>query len=166
MTTPSANPFDPNYIGGSNQNGPQGLGEGATCPTGSQQNYPVQQSYQQQSYQQRSYPQPAFQQQAPMLAQYNQPAMYTGGVMPGLQPKSYAVAALLCFFLGEFGGHDFYLGYNGRAVFKLLLFFSWLIPFVDFLTIPLLLIWVLVDFICILARAGAYQVDARGMRLN
>ena len=156
MTTSSVNPFDPNYIGGSSQNGPQGLGEGATCPTGSQQNYPVQQSY----------PQPAFQQQAPMLAQYNQPAMYTGGVMPVLQPKSYAVAALLCFFLGEFGGHDFYLGYNGRAVFKLLLFFSWFIPFVDFLTIPLLLIWVLVDFICILARAGAYQVDARGMRLN
>ena len=40
---------------------------------------------------------------------------------PGVEQKSAIIAALLAFFLGTLGIHNFYLGYTNRAVTQLLL---------------------------------------------
>ncbi len=85
------------------------------------------------------------------------------------QPKSIAVAAVLAFFLGGLGIHNFYLGHVGRAVAQLILTIvgwatSWL--FVGFFLIGAVGIWVLVEFILILARSGSYARDARGVPLT
>lgn len=60
--------------------------------------------------------------------------------------KSQLVAALLCFFLGGFGVHRFYLGYTGRGILYIGLALT------SFLIIPgiALLVLVLIDFVRIL----------------
>ncbi|MGF1634463.1 MAG: TM2 domain-containing protein [Phycisphaerae bacterium] len=68
--------------------------------------------------------------------------------MPAVSPKSKVVAALLCFFFGWLGMHNFYMGYTGRGVVQLLLGIgaacsaglSWLV----------LGPWLLIEFIMIL----------------
>lgn len=40
---------------------------------------------------------------------------------PNAEGKSQAVAALLCFFLGGIGVHDFYLGYTGKGILQIFL---------------------------------------------
>lgn len=84
------------------------------------------------------------------------------------QPKSLVAAALLAFFLGGLGIHNFYLGRTGRGVAQLVLTLvgwatSWLI-IGWFLLIPVA-IWVLVEFILILCRSGSYGADSRGVPL-
>jgi len=74
-----------------------------------------------------------------------------------VSPKSRAIAALLCFFLGGFGAHRFYVGNSGTAAVMLIL---WILGIVFVLTIlgaivGVILfvavgIWGLVDFIVIL----------------
>ena len=59
--------------------------------------------------------------------------------------KSVTTAALLCFFLGEFGGHRFYVGKTGSAVAMLLLSLT-LMGLVA--TIP----WKFVDLVMILTK--------------
>ena len=44
------------------------------------------------------------------------------GYGTGVAPKSKVTAALLAFFLGQFGAHNFYLGQKGRAVGHIVLF--------------------------------------------
>lgn len=65
------------------------------------------------------------------------------------EPKSVFIALLLCFFLGLFGVHDFYLKRNGAAITKLLIiiFLGWC-----FIGIIINSFWCLLDFINILFR--------------
>jgi len=66
-----------------------------------------------------------------------------------ISPKSRLVAALLCFFLGVFGAHRFYLKKTGTAVLMIL-------------TLGGLGIWTLVDLIFIVT--GSFR-DKEGKRV-
>lgn len=65
------------------------------------------------------------------------------------------VAALLAFFLGTLGIHDFYLGYKGRGIVKIVLTITVFGAIVSE-------IWSLVDFITILTGS---KRDADGKAL-
>jgi TM2 domain-containing membrane protein YozV len=67
--------------------------------------------------------------------------------------KSKVVAALLCFFLGMFGVHRFYLGYTTIGIVQLVLTavgFITLILGVGLLMLIGISIWVFIEFILIL----------------
>lgn len=71
--------------------------------------------------------------------------------------KSKVSAALLAFFLGAFGIHNFYLGYTGRGVTQLLLAtVGWIIIIGPLVSV----IWAFVEFILILT--GSINKDAHG----
>ncbi|QGU01898.1 TM2 domain protein [Corynebacterium kalinowskii] len=85
------------------------------------------------------------------------------------QPKQMIVAALLAFFLGGWGAHNFYLGNTNRAVMQLIgtilgLFTAWLI--IGFFILMAIGIWVLVEFVMILAGSSPYDRDANGVPLT
>lgn len=65
--------------------------------------------YGQQQYGQQAYGQPPYSQQ-PVYGQHY-----------GVSPKSKTAAAILAFFLGSLGVHNFYLGYNAKGVAQLVL---------------------------------------------
>lgn len=69
--------------------------------------------------------------------------------------KSKLVAVLLAFFLGGFGIHDFYLGYNKYGIIKIVL---------TCCTGVGGSIWALVDFIRLLT--GSLNTDANGIELK
>lgn len=73
--------------------------------------------------------------------------------------KSKVVAALLAFFLGALGIHNFYLGYNTKATVQLLLtLVGWII-----IIGPIIAgVWALIEFVQILT--GAID-DANGNKL-
>lgn len=92
-----------------------------------------------------------------------------GQMNPALvRPKSHSAAALLAFFLGSTGAHNFYLGHNGRGAIQLILFvFGWstlLLIVGAFVLFPLGL-WAFVEFLLILFRSGSYGYDSRGVPL-
>ena len=122
------------------------------------QGYP---GYQQPGYPQQGYAQPGYQPNAMMA--YGQP-----GYPVSYAPKSRIAAALLAFFLGSLGVHNFYLGYTAKATTQLVLFligcfFFWLIvPILFLIVVP---IWAFVEFIMILAGGGQYRTDANGVPL-
>jgi TM2 domain-containing membrane protein YozV len=68
---------------------------------------------------------------------------------PGTSPKSRLVALLLCWFLGIFGAHRFYVGKVGTGILELV-------------TIGGVGIWALVDFIMIIV--GSFK-DKEGRRV-
>lgn len=68
----------------------------------------------------------------------------------GASNKSFAAALLLCFFLGTFGIHRFYVGKVGTGILMLL-------------TLGGLGIWTLIDFILI--AVGSFK-DSEGRRLR
>jgi TM2 domain-containing membrane protein YozV len=114
-----------------------------------QPHYPQQPQQAQQSYQQPQYQQPAYSQQP-----YQQPAQYQ---QPQYQQpfyqksdRSWIAALLLCFFLGVFGVHRFYVGKVGTGLVMLFTFGG-------------LGIWALIDFIMIIV--GAFK-DNRGLLLK
>ncbi len=74
--------------------------------------------------------------------------------------KNKICAALLAFFLGSFGIHNFYLGYYGKGISQLLLtLIGWII-----LVGPIISgVWAFIEFICILT--GAISVDSNGNKL-
>lgn len=84
-------------------------------------------------------------------------------------PKSKVIAILLAFFLGTFGVHNFYLGYNTRgaiqAVVCVLSYLSMLIV-IGFVTYGILWVWVIVELIMIAFGSGKYAVDAKGIPLD
>ncbi len=107
---------------------------------------------------------PATSPQQPMYAQGNQsttqpqvvyvqnPAQVAGAA------KSKVVAALLAFFLGAIGIHNFYLGYTGRGIAQLLLTLltcGWGILITG--------VWALIEFVLILT--GALK-DKSGQELS
>ncbi|MDU0478530.1 TM2 domain-containing protein [Staphylococcus chromogenes] len=122
-------------------------------------------------------PQPAtapaspWQQQAQQL---QQPAV----VAPGYQPyaaapmgtqKSMIAAALLAFFLGGFGIHNFYLGYTTKGIIQLvmcLLGWATAIIIVGLVVLCVLEVWVIVEFIMILLGSGSMARDSRGVPLQ
>lgn len=73
--------------------------------------------------------------------------------------KSKIAAGILGIFLGAFGVHNFYLGYNGKAVGQLLITLL-----SCFILSPISSIWGLVEGILILT--GSINVDADGMPLT
>ncbi|APT91501.1 hypothetical protein CSPHI_11620 [Corynebacterium sphenisci DSM 44792] len=83
-------------------------------------------------------------------------------------PKSKATAALLAFFLGGFGAHNFYLGYSLRGGLQLGLWVFSLVTIlfgIGALGIFALGIWVFIEFILILMGSGGYETDAFGRPL-
>lgn len=70
--------------------------------------------------------------------------------------KSKTVAALLAFFLGCYGIHDFYLGYKKNGIIKIVLTLTVIGSFVS-------IIWSLIDLIKILTNG---KVDSNGNQLK
>jgi TM2 domain-containing membrane protein YozV len=106
--------------------------------------------------------------QAPAVPQYQgqYPGMSQQPPMPNQvygypQPKSKVVAGLLGIFLGGLGIHRFYLGYTTIGVIQLVL-----TVVLGIFTFGLVGVWGLVEGIMILAGAGYFQRDAKGMPLR
>lgn len=111
------------------------------------------------TYGANAYGQPGYEQAAYAAGQqaYGQPA-YAQPVF-GTAPKQWIVALLLAFFLGGFGGHNFYLGYTTKGIIQVILT-------ITLIGAPISGIWALVEFIMILARSGSYAYDAQGQPLQ
>lgn len=134
-----------------------------------------QQGYSNQGYGQQHNPfnSPGLNQQpygAPQQFQHNQmqphqgypPAHYAA-------PKSWVIAALLAFFLGSFGVHNFYLGYTKRGATQLVLVLFGYLTSLLLIGLPIVFgvaVWAFIEFIMILVRSGRYRYDANGMQLN
>ena len=89
--------------------------------------------------------------------------------MPYHAPKSKIAAALLAWFLGHLGLHNFYLGYQSKAVTQLTLaIIGYVTTFllIGFLILPIVYIWGFVEFVTILLGSGGYDRDANGYPLN
>ncbi len=115
-------------------------------------------------YAQEHYVQPAYHPPAPYMAQ---PYPYS------TKPKNKVIAALLFFFLGEFGIGNFYMGQTGRGVAKLVLLaatFFFAITIIGLVVaIPMgiaLAIWPLVEMILVLTGAAGYDRDGNGVPLE
>ena len=81
--------------------------------------------------------------------------------------KSKMAAGLLGIFLGQWGVHNFYLGYTGKAVAQLLLsIFGYILLFVvvGFFMVAAAGIWGLIEGIMILS--GSINTDANGNPLR
>ncbi|NMA79483.1 MAG: TM2 domain-containing protein [Clostridiales bacterium] len=89
------------------------------------------------------------------------------GQYPVYGAKSKVAAALLAFFLGVFGVHNFYLGYITKAVVQLVLtvigIFTLCLVVGGFIIFAVE-IWAFVEFVMILA--GGINTDARGIPLQ
>lgn len=94
----------------------------------------------------------------------NQMVPYQGGY-PMQAPKSKLTAALLAFFLGMFGVHNFYLGNTSRGIIQLAMFgVGFVLSFFAIGAVILagLWVWVVIEFVMILAGSGSYAQDANG----
>lgn len=103
------------------------------------------------SFDPQAYAQAAASAQQNFSAQMYQPVLAT--------QKSMIAAALLAFFVGTLGVHNFYLGHTGRGIAQLVLTLT-VIGF------PISALWAFVEFILILLRSGRYAYDASGIPLN
>lgn len=108
--------------------------------------------------------------QQPYLQQH-QPAPAQGygtGFQP-YQQKSQIAAALLAFFLGTLGVHNFYLGYTRKGVTQLagtILGWFTAIFLIGFVFLAVVGVWAFVDFILILLRSGSMGRDSHGIPLR
>ncbi|MEA5153198.1 NINE protein [Raineyella sp.] len=78
-------------------------------------------------------------------------------------------AALLAFFLGTLGIHNFYLHRMGRAVTQLALtIVGWITAgiVVGFILVFAVAVWAFVEFILILVGSGSYATDGDGHPLR
>ena len=82
---------------------------------------------------------------------------------PGMSNKSKVTAAILAFFLGGFGIHNFYLGKTGRGVAQLLITI-----FVLFIGPLISSIWAIVEGAQILGShpGSPYHMDGKGLQLQ
>lgn len=127
---------------------------------------------------QRFYGQPANGSAAPQ-SQVVMP--YQGQQGPGyqmtagmpVQTKSKIAAALLCFFFGHIGVHNFYLGQNASGILKVVLeLLGWLFVWIPFLGwaiaaicwVPLGIL-VIIEFVMILTGSGKFSRDSKGVPL-
>ncbi|MCI8491285.1 MAG: TM2 domain-containing protein [Lachnospiraceae bacterium] len=89
------------------------------------------------------------------------------GVVPGVNAKSKLAAGLFGIFLGQFGVHNFYLGYTTKAIIQLVMVIvGWLTTCLG-LGVFLIFgaaIWGLVEGIMILT--GSINTDAQGNPLR
>ena len=60
------------------------------------------------------------------------------------------IAALLCFFLGGLGIHNFYLGQTKSGIGKIVLFLLCFVPLLGLVPLAILAIWVIYDLIKII----------------
>ena len=91
----------------------------------------------------------------------------TGSSSSNPNAKSKIAAGLLGIFLGQFGVHNFYLGYTGKAVTQLLLtIFGYILAIfvVGIFMVAAAGIWGLVEGIMILS--GSINTDANGIPLK
>ncbi|MBV7281407.1 TM2 domain-containing protein [Corynebacterium sp. TAE3-ERU30] len=89
--------------------------------------------------------------------------------MAPVQQKSKILAAVLAFFLGTFGVHNFYLGRNGRGAAQLvctIFGYLGLLLIIGAFVLIAVGIWAFVEFIMILAGMGGYDRDANGVPLS
>lgn len=146
----------------------------------SQSSYGQQQQYAQDNQQfagQSQFAQPQAQQNGAIQPYAAQPAgngMYGSGAQqlqytPFVPGKSKVAAALLAFFLGTLGVHNFYLGYNTRGIIQLVLtILGWFtaIFIVGLFIAGAVGLWAFVEFIMILVGAGGYDRTAQGAPVN
>lgn len=88
---------------------------------------------------------------------------------PQATPKSKIAAALLAFFLGGLGVHNFYLGKTGRGGAQLgLTILGWctIVFGIGAVFLFAVGIWAFVEFILILVGAGGYDRSANGVPLS
>ena len=116
------------------------------------------------AYGQPGYGQPGYEQAAYAAGQqaYGQPGygqQSYGQPVFGTAPKQWIVAVLLAFFLGGFGGHNFYLGYTTKGIIQLVLT-------ITLIGAPISGIWAFIEFIMLLMRSGSYAYDAQGQPLQ
>ena len=163
MTTPDpqATPFQPQDAAQVPAPGapafPQASTPGYGQPAYGQPGYTAgQPAYGQPGYGQPGYTagQPAYGQPGYAAGQpaYGQPVV-------GTAPKQWLVAALLAFFLGALGIHNFYLGYTAKGIIQLVLTITVIGAFIS-------VIWAFIEFIMIIARSGSYAYDAQGQPLQ
>jgi len=128
---------------------------------------------------------PAYGQHAPQAQAYGQQTPQAYGQQAAAGPygqayptpypyavaqKSRFVAAVLAFFFGVYGIHNFYLGYNGRGFVQLGIgvlgtLTAWLVVGI-FLLVPLW-VWVIVEIILLLTdKVGSYSRSADGVPLS
>ncbi|GAB2497081.1 TM2 domain protein [Corynebacterium atrinae] len=99
--------------------------------------------------------------------QYAVPVQQYG--YPAYAQKSKIVAALLAFFFGTLGVHNFYLGYTNRGVIQLgLTILGWFtaIFLIGFIFIMVVGVWAFVEFILILVGGGQMAYDSHGVPLS
>ncbi len=105
-----------------------------------------------------------------VVSPQNQPMSAYGMVPAGAIPysKNKAAAAILCFFFGGLGIHNFYTNHSPIGMAQIILngaalFLAIFIPFIGILlALPLWLaleVWVLVNFFQILTDSGLYRQD-------
>ena len=161
MTTPDpqATPFQPQDAAQVPAPGapafPQASTPGYGQPGYGQPGY-GQPGYGQPGYGQPGYGQPGYGQPAYAAGQ---PAYAAGQPVVGTAPKQWLVAALLAFFLGALGIHNFYLGYTAKGIIQLVLTITVIGAFIS-------VIWAFIEFIMIIARSGSYAYDAQGQPLQ
>ncbi|MCS4490752.1 NINE protein [Corynebacterium sp. ES2794-CONJ1] len=124
------------------------------------------------SFQQEDFPYPApassSGQQFPDYRQAPVGPTYASPSPMSLPAKSWAIAAILAFFLGGFGAHNFYLGYNTRAAWQLGLYIAGIVTSFILIGIPIVFgvaVWAFVEFILILVGASTFSHDADGISL-
>ncbi|MFU0570669.1 TM2 domain-containing protein [Gardnerella vaginalis] len=122
-----------------------------------------QQQYAQPQYDQQQYAQPQYSDPQYTQPQYNQQYTDYSQNEVVVSKRSKMVAALLAFFFGFLGVHNFYLGKNGRGFAQLL------ITVVSFGTLTFVSgIWAFIEFIMILcSKPGSeYHQDGDGAELQ
>ena len=164
MTTPDpqATPFQPQDAAQVPAPGapafPQASTPGYGQPGYGQPGY-GQPGYGQPGYGQPGYGQPGYGQPGYGQPGYGQPGYAAGQPVVGTAPKQWLVAALLAFFLGALGIHNFYLGYTAKGIIQLVLTITVIGAFIS-------VIWAFIEFIMIIARSGSYAYDAQGQPLQ
>ena len=89
--------------------------------------------------------------------------------VPAKAPRSKVASALLAWFLGPFGAHNFYLGHTSRAKSQLTMYIIGILTSivgVGLILMGAVHIWAFVEFIQILIGSNGFDRDAEGYALT